>query len=561
MGRGLNASRCCAGDVCVVLVRPSFSPCLALAAPAVFSLTDAMVFCGFIGESEPEVCRRVVLLGNVGSGKTTFCKQIVDAYLGGFSSSMNKEFRKHIQSNILHRMVALKSHPEVYSVVAESERLQNAYHLLENAAVADFEYTDENLSYVSGVLDAAIDIGSLPVLQRVVHDVFYKAPWDYSYFKSIRRIFKTSYVPSKEDIFLCRKPTTGVCEYIIRHLLVDEKKSQNGYDLKQTKEVWIEFVDVGGTNIERKRWEKILQDCDGIFYFLATTDYNEKPPGKGEEDDYFNYLNHGITSNISLEYSKDLLLTTMASRKTASLPIVLLLTKHDLFKQMLENGDIKMESFLSMPYSGSNEMGAITDFITTALKSSLKIGFSGLEQYEKVDKLPVFPINLVAKENFPMKFNRIWIGMEKAIQSMEELNVKMEESIYDNAESGGLSTLKNKFSIFRSQSNRYGSTPVKAKKMRRPSQQLFLNQTLGDKGPNSEKVSVGQLVAKPSDAKMKLLKRKTSFDSKTTYASAQELASGDNVSTRKPKTKNGKAKRLSSAIVRGIRRTKSYHWN
>ena len=66
---------------------------------------------------------RVVLLGNVGSGKTTFCKQIVDAYLGGFSKSMKLEFRKHIQANILHRMVALKSHPEVHSVVAESERL------------------------------------------------------------------------------------------------------------------------------------------------------------------------------------------------------------------------------------------------------------------------------------------------------------------------------------------------------------------------------------------------------------------------------------------------------
>ena len=41
-------------------------------------------------------CFRIVLLGNVSSGKTTFCKQIVDSYLGGFSRSMKKEFRKHI---------------------------------------------------------------------------------------------------------------------------------------------------------------------------------------------------------------------------------------------------------------------------------------------------------------------------------------------------------------------------------------------------------------------------------------------------------------------------------
>ena len=97
---------------------------------------------------------RVVLLGNVGSGKTTFCKQIVDSYLGGFSKSIKKEFRKHIQANILHRMVVLRRDSEIAAEIKEDETVRNAFALLDNAAMADFDYTDDNLSYVKEVLDA-----------------------------------------------------------------------------------------------------------------------------------------------------------------------------------------------------------------------------------------------------------------------------------------------------------------------------------------------------------------------------------------------------------------------
>ena len=151
-----------------------------------------MVRCWAV-ETEPEKCRRIVLLGNVGSGKTTFCKQIVDSYLGGFSKSIKKEFRKHIQANILHRMVVLRRDSEIAAEIKEDETVRNAFALLDNAAMADFDYTDDNLSYVKEVLDAAILVGNLPVMQKVVQEVFYTAPWDYTYFTSIERIFRSNY--------------------------------------------------------------------------------------------------------------------------------------------------------------------------------------------------------------------------------------------------------------------------------------------------------------------------------------------------------------------------------
>ena len=53
------------------------------------------------------------------------------------------------------------------------------------------------------------------------------------------------------------------------------------------------------------------------------------------------------------------------------------------------------------------------------------------------------------------------------------------------------------------------------------------------------------------------LLRKPSFES---YSSATELVSGDNISVVGGKYRGGK--RLSAtAILKGIRRTKSYHWN
>ena len=46
---------------------------------------------------------RILLLGNDSSGKTTFCKQAVDAFLGGFQVGLRAQFVKHIQANVSDR--------------------------------------------------------------------------------------------------------------------------------------------------------------------------------------------------------------------------------------------------------------------------------------------------------------------------------------------------------------------------------------------------------------------------------------------------------------------------
>ena len=55
-------------------------------------------------------------------------------------------------------------------------------------------------------------IAATDVIKTMSEELFLSAPYDFMYFKSIPRIFTKDYSPSVEDIFMCRKPTTGCCE-------------------------------------------------------------------------------------------------------------------------------------------------------------------------------------------------------------------------------------------------------------------------------------------------------------------------------------------------------------
>ena len=85
--------------------------------------------------------------------------------------------------------------------------------------------------------------------------------------------------------------------YVIKHLSTEGEGRS-----KKTKETWIELVDVGGTSVQRNRWEEVLQNSDGIFYFMAMTDFAETFSDVDAKDDYYAYLNSGHQSNITLEY-------------------------------------------------------------------------------------------------------------------------------------------------------------------------------------------------------------------------------------------------------------------
>ena len=485
-------------------------------------------------------CLRIVLLGNVGSGKTTFCKQLVDSYLGGVSASMRKEFTKHIQGNVLHRLVSLKTYDTFAEALKNEAGLLSHFEVLENAAIADFDYTDiETLSYVPEVLDAAIFVGTNVVVKELAEQLYFEAPWDFMYFRSIPRIMKKDYQPSKEDIFMCRKPTTGHCEYIIKHLHVDGIGKQ-----AKRREVWIEFVDVGGTSGERKRWENVLKDSDGIIYFISMTDYAASSGQAGK--DYYAYLNPGQDANSTFSSSEDLFTRMFATRKTSRLPIVLVFTKRDLFSEMIEKKVTPATEFMIPENEENQRLDQAADNFQSTVISTAEAKLRSLQHVQLIEKMmktPVVQMNLIRKEGFNETFKTIWERMETMMEDMKALGVPIEEAI-SAGKLRGFSVI-NRMSWLRTQSQRF----------------LPGNRVSPTKGRVSK--SKGELTAEDRENREKIkrqsgrsLLRKSSFQTRST---ASELVSGNNL---KAQSLNARGKRGKSTVVfQGIRRTKSYHWN
>lgn len=443
---------------------------------------------------------RIVLLGNVGSGKTTFCKQVVDSYLGGFSPSMRQEFRKHIQANILHRLVSLLSFEEIQDEIAASDSLGKNYSLLENAVVADFDYTDdESMTYVQDVLDAAIFVGESPVMEGVVKSMFLTAPWDFMYFKSIRRIMKKDYQPSKEDIFMCRKPTTGHCEYIIKHLHVDGKKK---------KEILIEIIDVGGQQSERKAWEKQIELADAILYMMSMTDYAGRE--RKTSNDYYSYLSDDNICN--LKHTQELFRESFLIPKTRYIPVVLLETKVDLFRKMIEENAPAMSEIFP-DYTGPEEnYEAAAIFLRKKITESLKSGCSRKHLLKsKLDRMPILRQNLTNTENFKSGFSKIW---SKMVDTMDDMSI------------------------------------LERQKGRKSSMQTFMHEKKRLLKHHRQSLSMNGRQLTPSSFRQSIgiFPRKSGQ-----IASIEELISGTNHLSKETDSRK--------ESVEGIVRSKSYHWN
>ena len=483
-----------------------------------------MVFTCACGDQEPEKTFRILLLGNVASGKTTFCKQVVDAYLGGFSESMKKEYRKHIQANIVHRLVSLLKFKEVEAVMKKDEEFQRHASSLESAAIADFEYTDPlTFSYLEEVLDAAVYVGRTPEVRKVIATIFFTAPWDFSYFDSIERIMSSNYQPSSTDIFICRKPTAGVCEYVIKHLIPNESGSPQKGGSSMHTECWIVLSDVGGARAQRNRWEQCLQDCDGIFYFMSMTDYASSNVNTAT-DDYYSYLNDEC--NMSLDYSGELLMRIFKTKQTSEIPFILVLTKKDLFIDMIKNDKFPMQDLLGDKYTGpSKDPMAAQEFFTNTVLAKVKGQLVGNNLWKKLDKMPIIHMDLTQSGNFIDCFSKIWERMEYMLGEM----AKLRPSLQLDVKQGRMKNFSfvNHKSFFRS-----GSNP----------------ESLMKRMGSGKKKTGG----KETDSNNHLL-RKPSFD---TNSSTAALISGDEVTPSK-----SKSRRMSAKLLQGIRRTKSYHWN
>jgi len=138
-------------------------------------------------------------------------------------------------------------------------------------------------------------------------------PMDY-FLDKIDEICKDDYTPSEDDILRCRQRTLGASSTPI---------------CTNDKHFW-EFIDVGGQEPERAKWEKVMEDnvLHGIIFFVATDEFDNVDASVG----------FGTSKmNLAKMIWRDLYQKVQTDLKSVAL--MLFFNKVDLFTEYVNNKD------------------------------------------------------------------------------------------------------------------------------------------------------------------------------------------------------------------------------
>eukprot|EP01103_Thecamoeba_quadrilineata_P017499 TRINITY_DN623_c0_g1_i2.p1 TRINITY_DN623_c0_g1~~TRINITY_DN623_c0_g1_i2.p1 ORF type:complete len:335 (+),score=49.40 TRINITY_DN623_c0_g1_i2:64-1068(+) len=204
--------------------------------------------------------QKLLLLGPGESGKSTIVKQLRIIYANCYQKAEERlAFKPNIFQNIASSMLVL-----VNSLPADQQAMLNPDELDCHQILND-NRTEESLMNPE-VLNAVKILWRNHLIQKrfeerhettgIVIQITDSAKF---FFSEIERISKEDYVPTVEDLLLCRSQTTQITEV---------KISVGGYPMR--------FVDVGGQRTERDRWILIFNDVNAIFYVVALSEFDQK---------------------------------------------------------------------------------------------------------------------------------------------------------------------------------------------------------------------------------------------------------------------------------------------
>eukprot|EP01083_Nonionella_stella_P149413 474537_1 len=204
--------------------------------------------------------KKVVLLGAGNSGKSTFFKQLKTIHGTGFTDTDRLAFKKHITHQIIQdmkRMIyfaeeMLEEDPQQYAHFKLSDDTIEPRNHLKNAHDDTF-LTDKIIKYIE-ILWA--DQGIRYLWNE--RDQFSFTESTGYFLDNIETVSSEKYVPTYEDVLLCRHRTIGI---------VDKLFTINGTGLR--------IFDVGGQMSERRKWIHCFEDVDAVIYVASLTGYAE----------------------------------------------------------------------------------------------------------------------------------------------------------------------------------------------------------------------------------------------------------------------------------------------
>merc|ERR1719411_613871 len=204
--------------------------------------------------------KKLLLLGAGGSGKSTFFKQLQTIHGHGFSDKDRISFKNHVYHQIIEQMKRIISRAEEFS---EDYPEEFGDCKIGNDAIEAAEYF-ELLRDDAPVTEDIADKVEILWKDDGIRNTFNKrAKFGVTdstgyFFDEIRRISSPNYIPSFEDVLLCRHRTTGVVDRL--------------FTIKGTQ---LRVFDVGGQRAERKKWIHCFEHVTAVIYVASLSGYDE----------------------------------------------------------------------------------------------------------------------------------------------------------------------------------------------------------------------------------------------------------------------------------------------
>lgn len=204
---------------------------------------------------------KLLLLGAGESGKTTVLKQMQIIYGAGFSEhDLQTIWAPRVNENVVTAMKALC---DGASDLGLEDQIQN------KAAFDQFT-SNEAIYGVGSALSedfSLVEVG--PVIKTLWADPGIQAAWarrsEYQvieshvhYFENIDQMMQPNYLPSQDDVLLCRSRTTGIVETVL--------------DIDSSE---FHIFDVGGQRNERRKWIHCFDEVTAVIFVAALSEFDQ----------------------------------------------------------------------------------------------------------------------------------------------------------------------------------------------------------------------------------------------------------------------------------------------
>jgi len=288
---------------------------------------------------------KLLLLGAGESGKSTLFKQMIQLYGKGFDEEMRRSYTQRIQKNLVGSLkVLVKQSDALPSDLGCALSSENAASKAWMNEFKDGDTIPTDAVFADNCKRLWADPGMHKTFQnRAKFQCIDSAP---HFFERVDVICQKDYVPSYQDVLMCRARTTGIVEtdFVV-----------NGKAFK--------MMDVGGQRSERKKWIHCFEGVTAVIFVAAISEYDQTL----YEDLKTNRLEEAITLFHEICNSKWFAASSM----------LLFLNKRDLFAEKIKTVDLKT---VFPEYDGGTDYNTATEYIKKKF----------LAQNERPDSMTVY---------------------------------------------------------------------------------------------------------------------------------------------------------------------------